>query len=141
MPERLAPGVAGTCVAQASRLWDHRASCPVERQVPTRRNSPGETPGGPTGRMPVRRLPAAVVVLFLLIANALCASDKAMPDSPAGRLFEKWQSADNAADEAALRDFAEEHYTPEARGGRSVLANRDPSIAEDAAQYAVDRLL
>ncbi|MBA2432764.1 MAG: serine hydrolase [Chthoniobacterales bacterium] len=55
----------------------------------------------------------------MLIANALLASDKATPDSPAGQLSQKWLSAYNAADEAALRSFVEEHYTPEARSGRS----------------------
>jgi hypothetical protein len=42
-------------VAQASCLWGGRASCPA-REVQLRPNSPRETPGGPTGRMPVPRL-------------------------------------------------------------------------------------
>src|SRR6185369_4669703 len=39
-------------VAQASRLWGWRASRP---QFLRSFDSPGETPGGPTGRMPVLR--------------------------------------------------------------------------------------
>src|SRR5215203_308708 len=62
----------------------------------------------------------AVVVLLLLIANILFGSSKVTPpDSAPGKLLGAWLAAYNAADIPALRDFAEKHYTPEARGGLS----------------------
>lgn len=72
----------------------------------------------------------AVVVLLLLIANILFASDQVtLPDSAPGKLLSEWLTAYNAADAIALREFAEKRYSPEARGGRS---------AEEIAEGQID---
>ena len=60
------------------------------------------------------------VVLLLLIANAIFGSSGiTVPDTAPGKLFQEWVAAFNAADISALRKFAETHYGPEARTGRS----------------------
>ena len=63
----------------------------------------------------------AIVVLLLLIANAIFGASKetTIPDTAPGRLLREWLTAFNAADEAALREFAGKRYTAQARGGRS----------------------
>ncbi len=62
----------------------------------------------------------AVAVLLLLIANILFASSRVTPpDTAPGKLLQEWLAAYNAADAAALRQFAEQRYTLEARGERS----------------------
>ncbi len=60
------------------------------------------------------------VVLLLLLANAILGSGKVtLPATAPGRLCHDWLAAFNAADLAALRQFAETRYSPEARRGRS----------------------
>jgi D-alanyl-D-alanine carboxypeptidase len=84
---------------------------------------------------------AAVIVLLLLIAKTILAADQAVPDTPAGMLFQKWLAAYNAADGEALRRFVEEHYAPAATGGRSAaeivdgqLQGRQATKGFDAAE-------
>jgi hypothetical protein len=59
--------VASSIVAQAFRLWGAWASGPANAHC-RRKQSSGETPDGPTGKMPV--LPTAGVVGLLMAADA-----------------------------------------------------------------------
>ena len=92
----------------------------------------------------------AVVVLLLLIANIVFASEKAgdsrashrvaVPSTTAGRLLDEWLTAYNAADREALRKYSETRFTPEARKGQSPDAFAEAQVESRANSGGYDVL-